>query len=256
MFNGYVLTTTVHPGRGSPRPVDWGAFCQALRESVGDRYDPMIKQVLLGAAEEAKRTLIEWGESGRMMPPKKDLAAGTRARKTALGYSGYWLYETGEMLNSLEPQIIRLEGAGLAAGLVLPGEKRPSHGGGKAGMNYARLVQMLIYGCTINVTDPVKVQRMIAYLKGLGILGEGETPQHAYEDSEGGITIYIPPRGELIPPEVKNAVSQRVRRYLMNYLRERVRVAMEVIGREHWDATLPVKVRFATRSVKPPEYRA
>lgn len=256
MFKSYALVTTVRPGRGSPRPVDWNAFCSAMREAAGDRYDPRIREVLLGAAEVAKQTLLEWGESGRMMPPKKDLSRSTRARKAALGYSGYWLYETGEMLNSLEPRIIRLEGAALAAGLVLPGEKSPPHGGGKAGMNYARLIQMLIYGCVINVTDPRKVQHMVAYLKRLGILGMGETPQHAYEDSEGGITIYIPPRGELIPSEVKNAVSQKVRRYLLGYFRERTRAAMRVIGREHWDATLPVKVRFATRSVKPPEYRA
>lgn len=255
MFKAYAVLTTVRSGRGKPKPVEWEAWAQGIKEAAGNPYDKGLQQVLIQAVEQAKQVLIQWAQSGRLAPPTKPLAGSTIARRLAEGHDTTWLYETGQLINSLEPRVVKLEGADFAVGLMLPGGKPASHGGGK-GINYAQLAQMLIYGAVIHVTRPESVRRMMGYLRRLGIIGMGDTPQLNAEEWEGGITIVIPPRGDLFPPAVKNAVSQVIRRQLMTYLRARMAAGMRVIGREHWDASLPAKVRVATRTVRLPEVRA
>jgi len=216
-----------------------------MRSVAGLYGSPGFERAMMVAMEEAKDALVTSLRAGQE-PPNAPYSDLTARRKQGPG----WLYETGKFAESLVPMKVEGTPPGVyVVGLAIPTD--PTSGStDNSTRNMQDLAHMMVYGITIKIRGEAR-KKALKWLFANGILdpaqmGDRLEDQRYQDTSNEEMSIVIPPRGELIPPAARQAMSIRAGNVFRRYLRDRARAA--AVAANTGSATA---VRAATEAVVP-----
>ncbi len=181
--------------------------------------------IMMGAMLKAKEHIQNRFREGVAAPPPplSDRTLATRkARKDNPSSSEGWLYDTGRMIESLEPMVFTGRGL-LVGGLAVPDGKSDR------GMRWSDIVDIVINGAVIHISG-AKKQKVMRWLFANNILNKSDFDDLPRYGMGKPLTIVIPPRGDILPQDVKEEVSQIISNHIHLAISHRLTTVMRVFN--------------------------
>lgn len=228
-------------GNPAAQPLDPAGGAEALLEGLMARPSATVEEakkvLLLDLAELVKNEVIEQAEAG--MENEIPLAEATQERK---GHAG-WLHETGQFVRSWVPHLLTLTEGGYRGVALIP---EGDHG---RGLDNWQLMQILVRGAVIRISDPESVRKVAAWLSlNLPEVEPTEASQEARGEADE-IVIVVPPR-YLLPGYVAEHLAGLIKKAVTKYLGERLKITVKLLNSHPWSPVTPAEVAAALKDIR------